>query len=545
MKNFRWIRSVCAGSIRRVWMLCGTRCASAIIAVCYALLMQRAVDAAVAQDAATFWPALGLFAAVLLAQAGFTAASKWLSESAQARLENDLRAHAARAILHAGRLPQQKTSGEVASVLTSDATSVAQAMVSTVPEAVSMAVRAVAALAVMASVAPALAVLFVCAGIVCVAASLPMRRWLKRLHTGAQATEGTMRSRLQETLESLVVIRSFGAQEQVGLKLGTSADDHLDARERRAAGKTASSAVFTLAMQASYIAGFGYGCWGILTGRVSYGTLMALVQLVGQIRQPFASLSGIFPQVAALDASCERLRAVEPEAVATVAPAAGAVFESLGFHNVTFSYPGGEKVLDKFDARVQAGEFVTVTGPSGIGKSTMLLLALGMYAPQAGEVAVRFSDGKQIMAPNLAPGTFAYVPQGNMLMSGTIRDAVTFGESNNDAAKTNARLSEALHAACADEFVAALSSGVDTQLGERGSGLSEGQMQRLAVARAVYSGAPVLLLDECTSALDEATEREMLTRLRALGRTAIIVTHRPAALAVCEREINLKGTLEH
>ena len=194
----------------------------------------------------------------------------------------------------------------------------------------------------------------------------------------------------------------------------------------------------------------------------------------------------------------------------------------------------------------------------------MLMLALGMEKPIEGTVEVEF-DGENtriVPAANLAPGTFAYVPQGNMLMSGTVRDVVTLanetptydrenrctGEIAGAASASPSRkqadeqlLAEALHIACADAFVEALPYGVDTLLGEKGSGLSEGQMQRLACARAVYSGAPVLLFDECTSALDPATEREMLNRLRALGRTVIIVTHRPAALNICDRTIKLEG----
>ena len=543
MKDLRWIASVCGREVRLVWALCVTRCASALIAVGYALLMQWAVDAAVAQNSAAFWPALALFAAALLAQVVLSAASRWLSESAQARMENALRTRAAGAVMSAGRLPEGRASGEVASVLTSDVSCVAESVVSIVPEAASMLVRAVAALILMFAVAPALAALFVVAGALGVAGSLVMRRWLKGLHAAAQAAEGSMRARLQETLESLVVIRSFGAAGRVMEGLGDLMGEQLTARERRAGGKAASGAVFNLAMQLSYLAGFGYGCWGILTGRVGYGTLMALVQLVGQVRAPFTSLSGLFPQSAAMSASCERLRAVEPAARGERRPACGAPFAALRFRGVCFGYADGSRVLDGFDAEVRAGEFVAVTGPSGVGKSTMLMLALGMEDPGAGTVEVNFAGSgdagaavEAIVAADLAPGTFAYVPQGNMLMSGTVRDAVTLADCDGEG---DCALNESLYAACALEFVDALPQGVDTPLGERGSGLSEGQMQRLAVARAVYSGAPVLLLDECTSALDEATEREMLDRLRALGRTVIIVTHRPAALSICDRAISL------
>lgn len=524
--------------------------------------MQKTVDAAVARDAAAFWPALALFAAALLVQVALMAASKWIAESAQARIENALRAHACGNILKAGRLPKDQATGEIATILTSDATYVAESLVSVLPEASSMVVRAIAALALTISVAPALAMLFVIAGAICVALSLIMRRWLKRLHTTAQEAEGSMRARLQEVLESLVIIRSFGASEKAMNDLGGLMGTQLKAREHRAGGKTASNTIFNLAMQASYLAGFGYGCWGILTGRVSYGTLMALVQLVGQIRSPFASLSGLFPQIATMAASCTRLRSLDTENPQQIGPLPGNSFSKLSFRNVEFSYPNGSPVLNGFSAAVHKGEFVAITGASGIGKSTMLMLALGMDDPQHGTVEVEYSgaEARAIKASDLKPGTFAYVPQGNMLMGGSIRDTVALvdhldaeglpsnasrhraraASSSSKSQSSDERLKEALCAACADKFVDELPNGVETMLGEKGSGLSEGQMQRLAVARAIYSGSPVLLLDECTSALDPKTEREMLDRIRNLGRTVLIVTHRPAALEVCNRVVTLE-----
>lgn len=563
MKDFRWIKNVIGNEMRCVWLLCLTKCSSALIAVGYALLMQKTVDAAVARDAAAFWPALALFAAALLTQVAIMAVSKWLTESAQARIENTLRAHACGSILDTGRLPKGQATGEIATILTSDATCVAESLVSILPEATSMAVRAIAALALMLNVAPALAALFVMAGATCVGLSLLMRRWLKRLHTTAQEAEGSMRARLQEFLESLVVIRSFGASEKALNDLDGLMGTQLKARERRAGGKTASSVVFNLAMQASYLAGFGYGCWGILTGHVSYGTLMALVQLVGQIRSPFASLSGLFPQIATMSASCARLHSLDAEKPQRISPLPGNSFSKLSFRDVEFSYPNCLPVLKSFSAEVKKGEFVAITGTSGIGKSTMLMLALGMEDPQRGTVEVEYSGAapQAVKASDLAPGTFAYVPQGNMLMSGSIRDAVTLADQLNseglhrstpesreqkskqtghESQSGDEKLKGALYVACADEFAEALPCGVETMLGEKGSGLSEGQMQHLAVARAIYSGSPVLLLDECTSALDPKTERQMLDRMRNLCRTVIIVTHRPAALEVCDRVVSLE-----
>lgn len=188
----------------------------------------------------------------------------------------------------------------------------------------------------------------------------------------------------------------------------------------------------------------------------------------------------------------------------------------------------------------------------------MLMLALVMEKPARGTVEIEYDGGstRVIPAADLAPGTFAYAPQGNMLMNGTVRDAITLPTSQPPSirqtttpAKSPKRVStthlenqltKALGRSSPHRLQAP-PYGVDTSLGEKGSGLFEGRMQRLACARAVYSGSPVLLLDERTSALDSATERENLDRLRALGRTVIIVTHRPAALEVCDRVIKIEG----
>ena len=539
LETLRWVRSVCRKDLSRVWVLCATRCASAVIAVSFALLMSGAIDAATSQDAAAFGSALALFSAAIFLQVALSCISKWLSGSAQVRVDNALRAHVAQLLMQGGRLPEGRLTGEVMSVLTSDVSVVANGMVTMAPEVLSMAVRAVAAFVLMFAVAPPLGLLFVVGGLVCVGISLAMKRWLKRLHREAQEAEATMRGHLQEDLEDLVVIRSFGAAGRVMASLRGLMDRYLAAYERRIGASVASGAVFSVAMQLSYLAGFCYGCWGILTGRMSYGTLMALVQLVGQVRAPFSSLSGVVPQLAVISASRERIQALVPERREVLAAPVGAAFEALRFDDVDFGYAEGEPglVLKDFSAEVRAGEFVAVTGPSGIGKSTMLALALGMVEPAAGHVTVAFAGGVAIDAASLAPGAFAYVPQGNMLMSGSVREVVAMSERGS---VDDGRVWRACEAACADDFLRELpEGGLDAQLGEGGSGLSVGQMQRLAVARAVYSDAPVLLLDECTSALDQDIEHRMLSRLRDLGKTVIIVTHRPAALEVCDRVIQL------
>ncbi|MBP5354442.1 MAG: ATP-binding cassette domain-containing protein, partial [Lachnospiraceae bacterium] len=195
-------------------------------------------------------------------------------------------------------------------------------------------------------------------------------------------------------------------------------------------------------------------------------------------------------------------------------------------------------VLSDISVAIRKGEYVAFTGPSGCGKSTILRLLMGVYTPDSGERYMRSRNNTEKPLDGRSRRLFAYVPQGNRLMSGTIREVVSFAD---DAADTGERVNEALRIACAEEFVGTLAQGIETMLGEHGMGLSEGQMQRIAIARAIYSGAPVLMFDESTSSLDEATEATLLENLRALtDRTVVIVTHRPAALSICDRVLRME-----
>jgi ATP-binding cassette subfamily B protein len=221
-------------------------------------------------------------------------------------------------------------------------------------------------------------------------------------------------------------------------------------------------------------------------------------------------------------------------------------FKAMGLDNAEFAYfPSGDSVrqlskdampvvLKDISVEIQKGQYVAFTGHSGCGKSTVLKLLMCIYKLDGGRRYITDKSGNTEVLSAKFHRLFAYVPQGNQLMSGTIREVVCFADKS--SMHDDARIFHALEIACADRFVRELEHGIDTLLGERGTGLSEGQMQRIAVARAIFSGSPVLLLDEATSALDEHTEKRMLENLRnMIDKTVIIVTHRPAALDICDR----------
>lgn len=322
---------------------------------------------------------------------------------------------------------------------------------------------------------------------------------------------------------------------------------------------------FSVLMNAAYIAGACFCGYGILMQTISYGSLVAILQLVGQLQSPLANISGILPRFYAMLSSAERL--IEAETLGGNIPSARKTQQQVQqlyqnrlhrivLRDISYSYlrpvenQEGESdapsVLDKavrsgerftalsgWNFEIQKGEYTALTGPSGCGKSTLLKLLMCLYEPDKGRRSLQ-TDSEEIPLDGTWQRLFAYVPQGNYLMSGTIREVIAF--SDPDRMRDDKAIWKALSIACADDFVRKMRHGIDTVLGERGAGLSEGQMQRLAIARAVFSRCPVLILDECSSALDEATEKQLLLNLRSMtDRTVIIITHRPAALEICDK----------
>ena len=208
--------------------------------------------------------------------------------------------------------------------------------------------------------------------------------------------------------------------------------------------------------------------------------------------------------------------------------------KSINFNNISFSYDR-DIILDNTSLSINKGDFVAIMGISGIGKSTLLKLLLGVFKVQEGNIEVECEDGI-IPIDYHTRKLFSYVPQGNFILSGTIRENLTFINTH----ATDDEIKEAIKISCSDGFISDLPDGIETVIGERGIGLSEGQLQRLAIARSLLSNSPVVLLDEATSALDENTEKEFLTNLKELkNKTCIIVSHKRAALEICNKHVQI------
>ena len=337
------------------------------------------------------------------------------------------------------------------------------------------------------------------------------------------------------------MLRSLGSEQWV--------TDRLDSMQQRLHGNVMRRARFTLATRLimgcafglGYLLAFVWGGLGLRNGTITFGVMTSFLQLVGMIQHPVLQLLNLVPGVIHSTASIDRLEEMEGSdpnrgtvlSLDNLSASKGLTKEpspclaSCSFEDVSFRYATGDReILSHFSHVFPSGSKTAIMGETGIGKTTLFRLMLGFIQPLSGRVEVG--------------GSICFVPQGNTLMSGTIRYNLLLGKPE----ATDDELKEVLHTACAD-FVLELPEGLDTELGERGSGLSEGQAQRIAIARGLLHDGDILLLDEISSSLDEPTERELYTRLFAAfpQKTMLFITHRSAVSELCDEVFELKGTM--
>ena len=534
-----WIFGVSGKLKLGVLLLVLLNSAISISAVAFALVLREAIDGAVSGNKMVFLKFVIILGLIMVGQIAARGVIRFLDEYVRSGMENVIKTRLYETILSRkySAITAYHT-GELLNRITNDAVVVADGFVQIIPGIIAMLVKLAGAAAVLFVLDYRFSVIFFAGGGLVLIFTTLFRR--------VQAADGVLRSYLSENLGSLMVLKTFGAERK---SIDTSKqymDKHRFMRMKRNKFSNICNVGFGLVMNGGYIFGLCWCSFGILHGSITYGTLSAVLQLVDQLWAPLANMTGYLPKFYGMLSSAERcmeLETLEEEHVESqfsrdYCRELYKDMTAIECKNITFRYED-DIILENADIYIGKGELITIMGNSGAGKSTLLKLLLAIYEPEKGTLEIKTEKESYALTEKYRK-MFAYVPQGNFLMSGNVTSAIaslddTSADVDMDKVKAVA------HIACADTFVEKLEQGYDTLIGERGMGISEGQAQRLAIARALYTDAPVLLLDEATSALDEQIEKKVLKNIRELtDKTVIIVSHRKAVLEVCDRCVVLE-----
>lgn len=360
---------------------------------------------------------------------------------------------------------------------------------------------------------------------------------VRHLTHDIRKNDSQVQSHLQESIQHLSVIQSLEYVDASSAALDGLQGNLYGSELRRTRFSVVSRGFMSLALQAGHVIAFIWGVTGISRGTVTYGMMTAFLQLIGQIQRPLVEMSSQLPAIIHSTASIDRLMELESlprEEVAEPQLLEGVV--GVRMSDVSFAYPdAGENVLTDFSYDFKPGTRTAIVGPTGVGKSTLIKLLLSLLKPAKGSIEVYNAEDSAAVSP-ATRSNLVYVPQGNTLFSGTVKDNLLMG--NPEA--SDSQLEEVLHTSAAD-FVFSLPNGIDTQCFEAGAGLSEGQAQRIAIARALLRPGSILLLDEFSSALDAATETLLMERLtsRLPHHTMIFITHRERIIDYCDNILRL------
>ena len=516
-----------------------------LVSLAFAYLVSYVINSAKDGKEKQLWIFSGILLALIILKIFLKTFDGFYAEKLRSRFTSNLRTRTFGKILRSDYAHiTSYHSGELINRLTTDIQEVSADTVGLLPALVGMSVQCVGSIIALLTIEPLFTAIYVVCGIVFAGVAILFRKQIKKRQKEFLRADGEHRSFMQESVGSLMTIKAYAAENKSEIKCSDFAQQYYDKRMRRNYVRSGMNAIFSLLSNAGLIfAVIWCGVSVFYNNNQDYGSILSIVLLLMQFQQPLTGFSSVIPAYYSRLASGERLAELEnlPEEDSSFNGKEALAYSNLSticFNNVSFTY-GREIVLTNVNAEIEKGEIVCLTGSSGSGKSTLFKLLLSIFTPTAGDIHLKDTDNNQIPLSIKNRELFAYVPQGNFLFSGTIYENLTFFSSENNAEILNERINAALRTACA-EFVFDLPDGLNTTLSERGTGLSEGQMQRLAIARALVSERPILLFDEATSALDAVTEEQLLQNLKSLsGKTCLIVTHRPAALAIADKTFAL------
>ena len=430
-------------------------------------------------------------------------------------------------------------SGDVTSRMAKDIDAVSETLAVQLPQVVVMTIQLVGAFLLMRWFDSRLAWALILITPLAIIIGKYISHRLKRITLSIREDESRIMARIQESVELNVVLRALQGERWMQDRVEELQDRQTANYIRRSRFMVFSRFALGCTFGLGYMLAFVWGAYGLRTGAITFGVMTSFLQLVGQIQQPILSLLGAFPSIIYSTASIDRLKEMEHGEEKQSCDGEDITTRTLlgiRMDNVTFRYAKGDReVMSNFSHDFRPGTKTAILGTTGAGKTTLFRLILNFIQPDSGEVTF-YGNGFTHAADKSMRKNVVFVPQGNTLISGTIRNNLLMAKPD----ASDEELHTALHTSCAD-FVFDLPQGIDTVLSEHGGGLSEGQAQRIAIARGLLRPGAVFLLDEISSALDEDTERELFSRLFAArpSTTILLITHRKKVASLCDERLEI------
>ena len=501
------------------------------------------IDAVTGQDSgnialiALFIVAMGLFSI------GINAITTMISARINIKVNNEIQAEVFDKILVADWISMKEFhSGDLLNRLNGDVNTVASSILSWIPSLITRSAQFFGILAIILYYDPTMAVIALGSAPVMLIVSKTLMKKMRDYNKRMRQVSSDVMSFNEESFQNIQSIKAFDLVGLFSKRLRDVQQNYKDVfLDYNKFSVYTSSFMSVVGMFVAY-ACFGWGVYRLWTGHITFGTMTLFVQLSGQLSSSFKSIVSLVPSAISATTSAGRIMEffkikdeseLEDDKAKLIQNNTQGKGLSVVLDDVEFSYNENKTVFQHADIVANPGEIVALVGPSGEGKTTMIRLLLGLINTKSGNASIRDINGVSCKISSATRRFFAYVPQGNTIFSGTIAENMRMVKQD----ATDAEIVEALKAACAYDFVNKLPDGINSKVGERGSGFSEGQAQRLSIARALLRKSPILLLDEATSALDVFTERQVLRNIMNMGyaRTCIVTTHRPSVLTMCDK----------
>ena len=533
--------------VRRYWLLIGAYvllgASGSVLGLGTSVVSKDLVDAVTGVNSLEIVRVAATYVGVGVAQIFINAVKSRLSLKVRLKVTNEIRADIYEQVLRTNWESLAKyRSGDLLYRVNGDAGMVANTILTFLPNVVTTVISFGGAFIIVMQNDPWMALIALLGAPISFITSRYSARKMREFQRDNQNVASDRTVFDQETFQNLQFIKAFGMIDRVTEKFHRIQQESVDVALRQNKFQQYMTVATSLVGQAVGYACYGFAAFRLWQGEISYGTMTMFVSMAASLRGSFSSILNLMPQVIRAGISAERIMEItslprdsmedqeEAEEIKRRAKDEG-VFVHMD--SVDFCYEEEKWIYRDADFRAEPGEIVALIGPSGQGKTTTLNLILGLYHPQKGLVTVGNPDGDPLRASSSTRRLFSYIPQGNTMFSGTIADNMRMVKLE----ATEEEIRSALEAACAWEFVEKLDHGMDTEVRERGTRFSEGQKQRLSIARALLADAPVMILDEATSALDVATERRVLRQIikKEPSRTVIVAAHRPSVFSMCNR----------